>query len=92
MSKLSDQYNGTTQKVEPERPDTATKTELDNRVEDRRNYPPIPEHNHPAPDWVQNADNLHRQYMRKNEQRINELRNRLNDSSRTMRRDFDRSR
>ena len=97
MSDLKDQFAGTTQKTETERlntsrTDTATRMELDKRLEGRQNYPPDPEHNHPAPDWVVNPTNQVREQMRRNENRINNLRNRLLGASCAMRRDFDQSR
>lgn len=92
MSKLTELYNRTKAKQEASRADIATKAERDRLVEDRRRYPPVPEHNHPAPDWAVNPGNLHRQRMRKSEHRINELNKRLGRASAKLGRDFDRSR
>lgn len=92
MSKLTELYNRTKAKQEPRRNDIATKAERDRLIGDRRKYPPVPAHDHPAPDWAVNPGNLHRQRMRKSEQRINDLNKRLGRASVKLDRDFDRSR
>lgn len=98
MSKLGDQFNNppqgneTSRATDTPRGSITTRDEMERRITDRSSYPPAPEHNHPAPDWVVNPDDFHRQQMRKNERRINDLRNRLHGASRIMQQDFDQSR
>ena len=89
---VRDVFNQTEKTHEAKQPDISTKAELEQHTEDRRNDPPVPEHNHPAPDWVMNPDSHHRQRMRKREQRVNQLRDRLGRASGKLERDFDRSR
>lgn len=92
MSPLSDLYNRVQTEREEKLSDITSKVERDRLVGDRQNDPPIPEHNHPAPDWVLNPDDPNRQAMRRREQRINELNERLGRASAKLERDFDRSR
>lgn len=92
MSDLTDLYNRVKQVREASRPDIATKSERDRLIEDRRNDPPVPEHNYPAPEWETNPNSLIRQQMRNREARINDLNGRLGRASRKVNRDFDRSR
>ncbi len=92
MSALTDLYNGLKAAREEKLSDITTKVERDNLVGDRRNDPPVPEHNYPAPDWVLNPDDPNRQAMRRREQRINELNERLGRASARLEQDFDRSR
>lgn len=90
--KLTDLYNGLKAEREEHLSDIATKAERDRLVGDRRNDPPVPEHNYPAPDWVLNPDDPARQRMRPREQRINDLDNRMTRAQAKFERDFDRSR
>lgn len=90
--KLTDLYNRTKETQEPSQPDIATKSDLDRLIEDRQNDPPVPEHNHPAPDWVVNPDNSDRLRMRERENNIQDISERLDNASTKFNRDFDHSR
>ena len=69
----------------------ATRAELERLIDDRKNDPPIPEHDHPAPNWVVTTTdpNLARQRMR--ERRIRYLTNRLDGATRKMETGYDQT-
>lgn len=75
--------------MDNDKPDIATREELDQLIADRDNDPSIPEYNYPKPSWVEDSDDADRTWMRMRERRINHLEKRLDQASRTMRHDFE---
>lgn len=72
-------------------PDIATRAELDRWIEDRKNDPPVPEHNYPKPSWIEDPYDPHRTHMRMREDRINHLENRLDKAAIEIEREFDQN-
>ncbi|WP_413207891.1 type IV secretory system conjugative DNA transfer family protein [Rhodospirillum sp. A1_3_36] len=92
MSRVSDAYRRLQDRGRTEdhggqrRP--ATREDLLRLLEDRRNDPPVPGHDHPKPDWVQNPDHAQRVHMRNREDRIRHVTERLTGAAKGFRRDF----
>lgn len=69
----------------------ASRKEIDRLKLDRKNDPPAPEHNHPAPSWLNNSDDTERRKMRMRERRIRYLENRLDGAKQKMERGWDQN-
>ena len=70
----------------------ATRKELERLIADRKNDPPVPDLDHPKPNWMVDADDPRRRHIRMRERRINHLRERLEGNARKLSQDFERSR
>ena len=75
--------------MEDDKPDIATREELDLLIADRDLDPSVPELNHPKPSWVTHTADPRRVHMRMRERRINHLEKRLDQASRNMRHGFE---